>query len=179
MTKRRKIILGTLAFVAVAGGSAWYWQSHLVGLGARWYLSRIAAREDAAGDLTQRRETVSKVHRMLLIAPPSDVLVPELFDFLTAISSRVSTGEIDLNWAAYVYNSYERDLERDRPDGVPRATQDSIDAKVAEYVYFYTLQKRPDQAAPGDQALTGGDDDSLTVEEIEEAHRNGRDPTKK
>src|SRR5260370_27689970 len=118
MTRRtRWLVLAALAVGAC--GATWYEQSRLIGLGTRWYLARVAAQEEAQGGLAQRRDAVLRIHRMLLLAPPADAWVPELFDLITAVSSRVATGEIDLNWAAYVYERYERGLARHRPAGTP------------------------------------------------------------
>jgi hypothetical protein len=180
MTRRRRWLLGTVLVLASGAGAAWHWQSQIVGVGTRWYLARVAAREEAQGDLTERRAAVARIHRMLLLAPPSDAWVPELFDLITAVSGRVATGEIDLNWAAYVYDSYERDLARDRPTGVPRRNKDEIEASVVEYVRFYSLQKRPDVPGLGVRALAGAaTGESYTVEEIEQAAREGRDVTRR
>ena len=178
MTRRRRILLAGLLVIAGAGAAAWHWQSHLIGLGTRWYLARLAAAEEERGDISQRRQAVLRVHRMLLIAPPADAWIPELFDFMTAVSGRVATGEIDLDWAAYVYNSYERDMARDRPSGKPRRTLAEIEASVQNYVGFYALQKRPDVHGLGWRDLAGVETgESFTLEEIEEAARQGRDPT--
>ena len=174
MTRRRLVIAAVLAVAVV-----WHKQSALIGVGTRWYLASVAAREGDAGDLTQRRQAIAHLNRMLLLEQPRDPLVPELFDLLTALSSRVATGEINLNWAAYVYTSYQRDLIRDRPDGQPRRTSADIETAVAEYVRFYSLQQRPDEAGFGLGSLTGGvPDESYTVEEIEQAAREGRDLTR-
>lgn len=174
MRRWKRILAVTAAVLVVAGAAGWYWQSELIGLGTKWYLARVAAREEASGSLDQRRQAVAKVHRMLLLAPPQDPLVPELFDLITAVSARAATGEIDLDWAAYVYNSYERDMARDRPNGLPRRSKEEIDASVQEYVTFYTLQKRPDVKGIGVGAIAGMDDESISVEEIEQAKREGR-----
>lgn len=176
MPRAKRVLAIGFAVLVVAGGAAWHWQSEIIGLGTRWYLARIAASEEALGDLSKRRDTVARVHRMLLLAPPPDAQVPELFDMITAVSSRAATGEIDLDWAAYVYGSYERDMARDRPDGRPRRSKEEIEASVAEYVRFYTLQKRPDVPGLRLGNLTGSADaESYTVEEIEKAAREGRD----
>jgi hypothetical protein len=45
------------------------------------------------------------VNRQLFMPPPSDALVPELFDLVTLVSSRVAV-EISLNWVAYLYTTY-------------------------------------------------------------------------
>jgi hypothetical protein len=179
MTRRKRILVGCLMTLVAVGAGAWHWQSELIGIGTRWYLARLAASEEATGDLRQRRDAVARIHRALLLGPPVDALVPELFDLLTAVSSRVATGEIDLDWAAYVYNSYERDMVRDRPNGAPRRSPAEIEAAVVDYVKFYTLQKRPDVPGTSLRALAGADiGESYTVEEIEEAAREGRDPGK-
>jgi hypothetical protein len=161
-----------LASIAVAG---WYWQSELIGIGARWYLARVAAREEASGDLSRRRNAVARLHRVLLLAPPRDALVPELFDFLTALSARVATGEIDLDWAAYLYTSYERDLVNLRPTGTPRRTTAEIATVIGEQVRFFSLRKRRDRSGMRLRDLDGSPPgNSYTVEEIDRAAREGR-----
>lgn len=174
MTRRRKVLIGTAIVLVLAGGAAWHWQSQLIGIGARWWLGRIAAREEATGDLTRRREQIARMHKLLLMPPPPDALVPELFDLVTAVSSRVATGEIDLAWAAYVYTSYERDLTRDRPAGAPRRSRPEVEAAVLEYMRFYSIQKRPEVPGIRVRDFIDGGPDSYTVEEIERADREGR-----
>jgi hypothetical protein len=165
-----------LAFVVVAVLAGWYWQSRLIGAGSQWYLRFVAAREQRSGEVSQRRDAVRRIHRLILIAPPDERWVGELFDLMTALTTRVSTGEINLNWASYVYTSYLRDLVRDRPSGEPRRSVEEIDASLADYIRFYSLRKRPDETAPGD-VFRGVPDESYTVEEIERAAREGRDPS--
>jgi len=180
MKRLKRYLLPAVIVLVLGGLAAWHWQSQLIGIGTRWYLARIAAAEEAQGDLSKRRETVHRVNRMLLLQPPPDAWVAELFDLITAVSARVATGEIDLNWAAYIYDSYERDMARDRPDGSPRRTHAEIEDSVLEYVRFYTLQKRPDQKGIDVRALAGADDgETISVEEIEAAKREGRDPTQR
>ena len=171
---RRRILLVAVALL-VLGGAAWHWQSHLIGLAARGYLSRVASGEEASGSIDERRKAVARIHRTLLVQPPDDAQVPELFDLVTVVSARVATGEIDLPWAAYVYTSYWRDLERDRRAGAARRTRPEVEAKVEEYVRFYALQKRPDVPGMRLNDLNGAGGDSFTVEEIEEAARQGKD----
>jgi hypothetical protein len=178
MTRRRRIALSAALAAALLVAAGWYWQSQLIGIAARWYLAQVAAREEASGSLEARRKAVARMHRLLLLAPPPDALVPELFDLITAVSARVATGEIDFPWAAYVYNSYERDLVRDRPAGVPRRTMPEVEQDVARYVQFYALQKRPDVDGVRLRDLAGEPaGKSFTVEEIEQAAREGRDLT--
>lgn len=171
---RRRSLLAAVALLAL-GGAAWHWQSHLIGLGARWYLSWVASGEEASGSIVERRHAVARIHRALLVQPPDDAQVPELFDLVTVVSARVATGEIDLPWAAYVYTSYWRDLERDRRAGPVRRPRAEVEAKVEEYVQFYALQKRPDVPGMRLSDLTGAGGESFTVEEIEEAARQGKD----
>jgi hypothetical protein len=174
----KRLAFAAIAAFALLGGAAWYWQSHLIGVGARWYLSRIAAAEEGRGDLTQRREAVGRLQRTLLLQPIDDVYVPELFDLMTAVTTRVSSGEIDLSWAAYVYTSYQRDLILQRPGGVPRRSVDEVERAVRDYVEFYRLEKRPDAAGIRLRDLAGAPEGkSFTVEEIEQAAREGRDLT--
>lgn len=177
--RRRRLLLAVVAVLVLGGAAAWYWQSQLIGVGARWYLAAVAAREEASGDLAERRAAVARMHRLLLLQPPRDALVPELFDLITAVSSRVASGQIDFPWAAYVYNSYERDLVRDRPDGVPRRSMDEVETEVERYVEFYALQRRPDRDGVRLRDLAGAPaGESFTLEEIEQAHREGRDLTR-
>jgi hypothetical protein len=176
---RRGILIALLA-VAVIGAGAWYWQSQIIGHGTRWYLARVAVGEEARGDLTQRRQAVARVHRMLLLGPAGDPFVPELFDLLTALSSRVASGEISWSWSAYVYTSYLRDLVRDRPEARPRRTHAEIETELGEYVRFYTLQKRPDVPGLGVRDLAGANDgESFTLDDIRRAAKEGKDLTRR
>jgi hypothetical protein len=178
MTRARRVLLGAVGVVALIGVAGWYWESQLIGVGARAYLAWVASREEASGSLDKRREAVSRMQRMLLLQPIDDPYVPELFDLMTAVTTRVSSGEIDYSWAAYVYTSYERDLVRDRPGGAPRRSMPQVEAAVHDYVEFYRLQKRPDSDGVRLRDLAGEPEGkSFTLEEIEQAHREGRDLT--
>jgi len=169
----RRTVLVVALVTAAATAAAWYWQSALIGWASGRYLAAIAAAEDASGDLSERRQAVHRVHRMLLVAAPADALVPELFDLLTALSPRVSQGAIDLDWAAYVYTSYWRDLRQ--RDGRPRRSPAEIEEEVERYVRFFSLRQRPDVPGLRLGDLTGAAQaESYTVEEIERAHREGR-----
>jgi hypothetical protein len=173
--KNRKFQLATAALVVLAV-FGWHYQSRLIGGVARWQLARIAAEEERTSALAQRRETITGIHRQLLIAPPSDALVPELYDLVTLLSERVATGEINLNWAAYVYTSHLRDVVGERPDGVPRLGMAALEDQVQQQVEFFYLRQRPD--VDGYRFRDFVDEgESFTVEEIEEARRQGRDLT--
>lgn len=172
--RARKRVLWIVALIVVAAAAAWHWQSRLIGVTAQWYLGRIAAREEADGDLTRRRAAVARMHRILLIAPPADALVPELFDLVTGVSTRVASGEINFPWAAYVYTSYARDLVRDRPNGTPRRSIAAVKTEIEKYVQFYALQQRPDVPGVRLNDFLRGSGQSYTVEEIEQAAKEGR-----
>ena len=43
------LLVGYPVALILGGGAAWHWQSEIIGIGTRWYLARVAAREDAAG----------------------------------------------------------------------------------------------------------------------------------
>jgi hypothetical protein len=107
--------------------------------------------------------------------PPDDALVPELFDLVTQLSSRVATGEISLNWAAYIYTTYQRDMIQQRPTGMPRRSSDEVGEQLARYVRFFSIQKRPDQRGVTVSDLMGTGDDVISLDEIEEAERTGKD----
>ena len=169
----RKLHIGAAALLIV-GLLAWQYQSRLIGAAARWYLERVAAQEERSGNLDRRRETIARIHRQLLIAPPSDALVPELYDLVTLLSARVASGEISLSWSAYIYTSHLRDAALARPDGKSRLSQAALERIVQRQVEFFSLRKRPDEDGVRFDDLVG-DGESYTVEEIEEAHRQGRD----
>ena len=172
-TRWRALWIAGLGCVAAAA-AVWHWQSEIIGAGAHWYLARVAAREETTGDLSRRRDAVSRMNRLLLLAPPVDALVPELFDLITGVSSRVATGEINFAWAAYVYTSYQRDLTAARPAGTPRRSLAEVAAEIERYVEFYRLQRRPDVPGIRLRDMVGGPAASYSVEEIERAAREGR-----
>ncbi len=171
----KRVLLGLLLFAVIGGAAAWYWQSQLIGVAGRWYLVRIADREQRAGGLAERRQMLAQMNRYLLMPPPDDALVPELFDLVTQLSSRVASGEISLNWAAYIYTSYQRDMVQQRPDGTPRRSREEVGEQLARYVEFFAIQKRPDQRGVTVGDLMGTGDDVISLEEIEEAERTGKD----
>lgn len=159
--------------VVVLAGVGWRRQSELVAAGAGWYLHRVAAREAASGDLTRRRQIVAGMHRMLLMPPPPDAMVPELFDVVTLVSQRAASGDLSLEWAAYVYTSYYRDMVRDRPTGEPTRDAAAVTAELDRVAKFYSLGKRPDVQGVRLGDLMGGGD-GYSLDEIEQADREGR-----
>lgn len=171
---RLRWIATIAAALATVGLLGWHYQSRIIGTLARWHLQRVAAREEAAGKLADRRATIARVHRQLLMAPPPDALVAELYDLVALLSARVATGEINLNWAAYVYTSHYRTLVESAGDA-PRRSIEELRKYVRQQVEFFYLRKRPDAEGIrlGDLAGRGGE--SYTLEEIEAAYRAGRD----
>ncbi len=168
-------LLVALAVLAAVGVAAWHWQSQLFGMGARWGLERVGAREAQSGELSERREIVARMNRTLLMPPPPDALVPELFDVVTDLSSRVATGEVSLEWAAWIYTTYQQDMLRDRPNGAPARTPDQVQTELARLRDFYAIQHRPDARGitVGDM-LGGTGDDTITLDEIEDADKTGK-----
>ena len=163
-----------LLLVLLLAALGWRYQSELIGIGTGWYLRRVAAREQRDGDLTQRRAVVARVHRWLLMPPPPDALLPELFDLTTALAARSAAGAVSLNWSAYIYSSYYRDMVRDRPNGTPARTAAQVTAEVDRYAEFYALQKRPDVPGVRLSDVVGAGGYSYSLEEIEKADREGR-----
>jgi hypothetical protein len=162
-----RVLLVFLAVVVVGGLVAWRKQSVLIGSAAQWYLSRVAESENTSGTLDRRRAILVNVNRQLFMPPPSDALVPELFDLVTLVSSRVATGEISLNWVAYLYTTYQRDMVEQRPTGTPRRSMDQVRAELDRLVAFYAIQKRPEQDGIKVGDILGTGDDTITLDEIE------------
>jgi len=52
-------------------------------------------------------------------------------------------------WAGYLYTTYQRDLVRDRPTGVPRRPREQIIGEVERSIEFYHLQVRRRLAGRG------------------------------
>lgn len=175
MGRRLKILLAIVAALTLLGVAAWRYQSQLIGRGAEWYLTRVAAQEADDQDVSHRRTVVTAFNRQLLMPPPPDALVPELFDVVTLVARRVATGEISFAWVAHLYTSYQRDLALERPSGQPRRSTDEVRAQIDRYLEFYAIQKRPDASGVTVGDLLGTGDDVITLEEIEEAERTGRE----
>ncbi|HVM96310.1 MAG TPA: hypothetical protein VMT89_07965 [Candidatus Acidoferrales bacterium] len=164
-SRRLRVALFSLAAI---GTAAWWYHSQLIGIAARWYLLRVAAAEQSSGDATERRKIILQLHRALLLQPPPDGLVPELYDFVTELSQRVASGTMSWNWGAYLYTSYERDAEMQRPNGDPRRSRAEIVARLDHDVAFFSIRGR---GVALSDLLSGG----YTVDEIEAAHNEGRD----
>jgi hypothetical protein len=105
---------------------------------------------------------------------PEDPLVPELFDLLTQVSSRVATGEISLNWFAYIYTTYQRDMIQQRPNGTPRRSDTEVRAELDRLVTFYSIAKRPEQGGIKVGDILGTGDDVISLDEIEAAEKAGK-----
>lgn len=170
----RRALLGVLVLLLVGTGIAWRYQSRLVGIAARWWLARLAAAEQASGGLDRRRDVVARVNRTLLMAPPADAHVAELFDLVTLVSERVAAGTISLAWAAKLVTDYQRDLAQERPDGTPRRAPAEIADAVGRSLAFYAIRERRDRPGLTVGDLMGAGEDVITLEEIEAADRDGR-----
>jgi hypothetical protein len=170
----RRVLLVLLAIVVVGGLLAWRYQSVLIGSGAEWYLSRVAQDENTSGKLDRRKEILANINKQLLMPAPPDPLVPELFDLVTLVSSRVATGDISLNWVAYLYTTYQRDMVQQRPDGTPRRSLEDVRAELERLVRFYAIKKRPEQDGIKVGDLLGTGDDVISLDEIEESEKSGK-----
>ena len=168
MRRRWRILL--ILLVALAGGGyvAWRNQSIIIGRIAEFYLRHTT-------DPARKQAVVAGLSRALLLEPPPDALVPELFDVVTVASRRVASGEMSFDWLAHCYTTYERDLLAQRPSGMPRRSLDEVQAEMDRYTAFYAIQKRPDARGVTIQDFLGTGDDVITLEEIEEAARTGKE----
>ena len=169
-----RVLLSIVLVSSIGGASAWRRQSELIGGVAEWYLGRVATAENTTGTLDRRKAILANVNRQLLMPPPPETLVPELFDLVTLVASRVATGEISLNWVAYIYTTYQRDMTEQRPTGTPRRTADEVQAEVDRLVRFYAIQKRPEQHGIKVGDILGTGDDVISLEEIEAAEHSGQ-----
>ncbi len=121
-------------------------------------LRGIAGSEESSGALDQRRELLAGIARQLLMAPPGDVFVPELFDFLVALAPRMESGAVSAAWGSYLYTTYQRELLEERPAGRPRRPAVEIEPVLDGYVEYFSLRAdpndpRPDPAADAFEAV--------------------------
>jgi hypothetical protein len=112
-------------------------------------LRRIATDDDAARRLERRREIRAGLNRQLLMPPPDDALVPELFDFVVALAPRLESGTMSAAWGSYLYTTYQRDLGAERPRGVPRRTTPEIETVLADWIEYYAIRETPRANRPG------------------------------
>jgi hypothetical protein len=106
-------------------------------------LARLAAEDDPSGTLTRRREVLGEVSRQLLMPPPPDSYVPELFDLLTAVAPRMEKRAISPAWGSYIYTTYQQDMVKDRPTGTPRRSRAEVEKALDGYVEFFRLREGP------------------------------------
>ena len=121
-------------------------------------LARIANEDDLVGDLERPRDILIALNRGVLMPPPNDAIVPELFDFTALLARRMESGDVSSDWAAYLYTSYQRDLVHERPDGTPRRSAGAISQALAESMEFYRIQRRADAPPPAGVWPPPGDD---------------------
>ena len=105
---------------------------------------RVADAEEAAGTLERRRAVIADLNRQLLMPPPRDAIVPELFDLVAVMAPQMESQNVSPAWASYVYTSYQRDLVRERPDGTPRRSLQEVQTALDAYVEYFRLRARAD-----------------------------------
>jgi hypothetical protein len=111
-------------------------------------LRRIASDDDLAHRLDRRREILAGLNRQLLMPPPDDALVPELFDFVVALAPRMESGTMSAAWGSYLYTTYQRELGTERPRGEPRRTAREVEAVLAGWVEYYAIRENPRAGRP-------------------------------
>lgn len=171
-TRGRVLALGILVVAAFA---VWRYQSELIGIAAERYLVRVAAADDRHGETSGRQRLLEQIHRRLLMPAPPAAMVPELFDLVTLLSSQVASGDVSLNWAAYLYTGYWRELGQQRPSGMPRRRKEDLQTILDRQVAFFAIRKRPDVPGVRVGDLLGTGDDTISLDEIEAAEQEGRE----
>ena len=174
--RRQRLLLALVLLIGggLVGGLVWRYQSDLIGLGLRWYLARVSSGEARDGMLKRRRAVVGSVHRVLLMRPPPDAMVGELFDVLTLLGQRMAAGTVPLAWGAYLYTGYVRQLMGERPDGRPARTLEEVQTVLDREVAFYAVGRRPGVNGVRLSDVFGPGTDGYTKDEIEAAAREGR-----
>jgi hypothetical protein len=110
-------------------------------------LQRASAADEAAGSTAQRSDLLAGMNRQVLMAPPDNVFVPELFDFVVVMAPRMEAGAISPAWASYLYTNYQRDLRAERPGGTPRRSTSEIRGVLDAWVEHYQIRAKPGAAA--------------------------------
>src|SRR5262249_15874371 len=100
-------------------------------------LRKTAAEDETKGELTRRRDILAGMDGEVVMPPPDDVFVPELFDFVVALAPRMESGVISPAWGSYLYTTYQRELQEKRPDGRPRREAAAIEPVIDGYIEFY------------------------------------------
>jgi hypothetical protein len=111
-------------------------------------LRRIAAEDEAAGGNERRNAVLDGLNRQLLMAAPARVLVPELFDFVVVLAPRMESRVVSPAWGSYLYTTYQRDLNAERPGSRPRRTPAELDAVLDRWIEFYQIRANPRLARP-------------------------------
>jgi hypothetical protein len=101
-------------------------------------------------------------------------MVPELFEVVRDLSADVATGDVSLNWAAWIYSTYQQDMLRDRPGGQPPRSPEAVGGEIARLRDYYAIQKRPEAKGVTVAEMLGTGDDVITLDEIEASDRNGK-----
>jgi hypothetical protein len=104
---------------------------------------RIAIEDDVADTLGRRREILAGMNRQCLMPPPDDAVVPEVFDFATALASRMEEGTVSAAWGGYLYTVYQRDLRAERPSGRPRRSSAEVAAELDRAIEFFHIRENP------------------------------------
>jgi hypothetical protein len=111
-------------------------------------LARIAAEDEPAGLLDRRREILIGLNRQMLMSPPDEQFVPEVYDFVTVLAPRMEAGAVSPAWGSYLLTTYQRDLRTQRPDGRPRRSRGEIEEVMDGYVEFFRLRYDPRDPRP-------------------------------
>jgi hypothetical protein len=169
---RRRLLI-VFAVLGLTGALVWRYQSELIGIGARWYLDRVAAREAASGKVTDRRLVLAGCTVCSSCRRRRAARARALRLHHVAFLSRRNRGRL----AQLGRVSLQQ--PRPRPgtppaDGEPRLSRAELEAELQHDADFFALRKRPDVPGVRFRDLLGKGGESYTVEEIEQAAREGR-----
>jgi hypothetical protein len=112
----------------------------------------IALEDDVAEKLGRRREILAGMNRQCLMPPPDDAVVPEVFDFATALAVRMDDGTVSAAWGGYLYTVYQRDLRAERPTGRPRRSAGDVAAELDHAIEFFHIRENPHAPRGGTEA---------------------------